>query len=64
VKRNRDEWRAAQPPLEPARLAFVDGTAAATNRTRRYGRASAGGRLVDPTPFRHWKVTTFVSALR
>src|SRR5581483_2438065 len=60
----REEWRAAQPLLDPGRLVFIDETAAATNMTRRYGRAPVGERLVDPAPFGHWKVTTFVSALR
>jgi transposase len=64
VKQRRDEWRAAQPLLDPARLVFIDETAATTNMARRRGRAAAGERVVDPTPFGHWKVTTFVSALR
>jgi transposase len=64
VKEQRDQWRAAQPWLEQSRLVFLDETAAATNMTRRRGRAPVGQRLVDPAPFGHWKVTTFVSALR
>jgi transposase len=43
---------------------FIDETATTTNMTRRYGRCPVGQRLVDPVPFGHWKVTTFVSALR
>jgi transposase len=50
--------------LDPARLVFIDETAATTNMTRRYGRAPVGERLVDPVPFGHYKRTTFVSALR
>lgn len=64
VKERRDEWRAAQPLLNPSRLVFLDETAATTNMTRRRGRAPVGERLVDPVPYGHWKVTTFVSALR
>ncbi len=64
MKQRRDEWRAAQPLLDPARLVFLDETAATTNMTRRRGRAPVGQRVVDPVPFGHWKVTTFVAALR
>jgi transposase len=32
--------------------------------TRRYGRAKCGHRLVAAVPYRHWKMTTFVAALR
>lgn len=31
---------------------------------RRYGRARRGQRLIDRTPYGHWKTTTFVCALR
>jgi transposase len=64
VKEKRDEFRAAQPYLDPSRLVFLDETAATTNMTRHYGRAPVGQRLVDPVPYGHWKRTTFVSALR
>jgi transposase len=64
VKEKREEFRAAQEFLDPARLVFIDETATTTNMTRRCGRCPIGERLVDATPFGHWKVTTFVSALR
>jgi hypothetical protein len=64
VRRRRDEWQAAQPALDPARLVFVDGTWASTNMARRCGRAPVGERLVCPVPHGHWKTTTFVAALR
>jgi transposase len=64
VAEQRRQFRAAQPLLDPARLWFLDETAAATNMTRRRGRAPVGQRVVDPVPFGHWKVTTFLSALR
>src|SRR5262249_13984522 len=64
VSEQRRVFRAAQAHLDPSRLVFIDETAATTNMTRRYGRCPVGERLVDPTPFGHWKVTTFVSALR
>jgi transposase len=64
VSEQRRVFRAAQEFLDPSRLVFLDETATATNMTRRCGRAPVGERLVDPVPFGHWKVTTFVSALR
>ena len=63
MKQKRDDWRAAQPALDPARLWFVDETWAATNMARAYGRAPVGERLVCPVPHGHWKTTTFVAAL-
>jgi transposase len=64
VKAKREEWRAAQPDLDPARLVFLDETWAATNMARRYGRSPKGQRLVCPVPHGHWQTTTFVAALR
>lgn len=64
MRRKRDEWQAAQPTLDPARLVFLDETWASTNMTRRYGRSPRGQRLVCPVPHGHWKTTTFVAALR
>jgi transposase len=64
VRQKRDDWQAAQPALDPAKLVFVDETWASTNMTRRYGRAPVGQRLVCPVPHGHWKTTTFVAALR
>ena len=46
------------------RLVFIDETWAATNMTRRYGRALRGKRLVASVPHGHWKTTTFIGALR
>lgn len=46
------------------RLVFLDETSLRTNMIRRYGRARRGQRLVDHTPYGHWKTTTFVCALR
>jgi transposase len=64
VKAKRDDWRAAQPALDPERLVFVDETWASTNLARRYGRSPKGEPLVCPIPHGHWKTTTFVAALR
>jgi len=43
---------------------FLDETGAATNMTRRYGRAPIGKRCVASVPHGHWKTTTFVAGLR
>jgi transposase len=64
VKEARDAWRESQPWMDPRRLVFVDETWASTNMARRYGRAEKGQRLVEPIPHGHWKITTFVAALR
>ena len=63
MKARRDDWRAGQSTLDPARLWFIDETWAATNMARAYGRAPVGERLVCPVPHGHWKTTTFVGAL-
>jgi len=60
----RENWRAAQPHLDPDRLVFIDETWASTNMTRRYGRAPRGQRLVAAVPHGHWKISTFVAGLR
>jgi len=64
VRARREEWRAGQPALDPARLVFLDETWAATNMARTHGRSPKGERLVCPVPHGHWKTTTFVAALR
>jgi transposase len=64
VRARREQWRAEQPSLDPARLVFLDETWAAANLTRRYGRSPKGQRLVCPVPYGHWKTTTFLAALR
>jgi transposase len=64
VAAQRQEWRAAQPSLDPEQLVFVDETWASTALHRRYGRAPVGERLVGAVPHGHWKTTTLVAALR
>jgi transposase len=64
VKERRDAWKESQPWMDPRRLVFVDETWASTNMARRKGRAKKGQRLVEPIPHGHWKITTFVAALR
>jgi transposase len=60
----RRAWFKMQPKLDPRKLVFIDETAASTNMTRRYGRATRGERLVCKVPHGHWKTSTFVAALR
>jgi transposase len=60
----RAAWQAAQPTLDPARLVFIDETGTSTAMARLRGRAKRGQRVVGRVPWGHWKVLTFVSALR
>ena len=64
VKAAREEWREKQPLIDPKRLIFIDETGTSTNMTRLRGRAPIGQRLVDKAPHGHWKLTTFIAALR
>jgi transposase len=57
-------WKAGQPGLDPKRLVFIDETGTSTNMARLRGRARRGHRLVGRVPWRHWKIMTFVAALR
>jgi transposase len=60
----RVAWRADQPGFDPSRLVFIDETGTATNMTRLRGRARRGRRVVGRVPWGHWKIMTFVAALR
>ena len=64
MRRRRDDWRAAQPGLDPDRPVFVDETWANTNMARTHGRCRRGQWPVAAVPHGHWKTTTFVAALR
>ena len=64
MQQARQQWKAEQPSLTPARLVFLDETGAATNMTRRRGRAPRGQRCVAAVPHGHHKMTTFIAALR
>ncbi|MBK8477632.1 MAG: transposase [Opitutaceae bacterium] len=48
----------------PARLVFIDESAAKTNMTRLRGRAPCGQRLVASCPHGHWQTTTMISSVR
>ena len=64
VARARRRWMREQGLFDPARLVFIDETAANTKMVRLYGRCTRGERVVDHVPQGHWKTITFVAALR
>jgi len=64
VARARRRWTREQGMFDPARLVFIDETAANTKMVRLSGRCARGERLVGRVPQGHWKTITFVAALR
>ena len=66
VARARRRWIREQGLLEPARLVFIDETAATTTTSlvRLRGRCRWGERLVGSVPHGHWKTITLVVGLR
>lgn len=50
--------------FNPARLVFIDETAATTKMVRLRGRCPRGVRLIGHAPHGHWKTITFVAGLR
>ncbi len=64
MKVERENWREKQAGLDARSLVFIDETWVSTNMTRLRGRAPIGERLIGKTPHGHWKITTFVAALR
>jgi transposase len=50
--------------MDVEKLVFIDETGAATNMTRRYGRAPKGSRCIDSAPLGDWQTTTFIAGLR
>lgn len=57
-------WKERQKQLDPGRLVFIDETGTSTNMARQRGRCPRGQRLIGKVPHGHWKITTFVAALR
>jgi len=53
-----------QGMFDPARLVFIDETAANTKMVRLSGRCPRGERLIGRVPQGHWKTITLVAALR
>ena len=64
MARARRCWMREQGMFDPARLVFIDETAANTKMVRLHGRCVRGERLVGHVPQGHWKTITFVAALR
>ena len=64
MARDRRRWRVWQRYMDPERFVFLDETSATTNMTRRYGWGPRSERLVDASPWGHWKTSTFVAGLR
>ena len=62
--RERRCWMRQQGMFDPARLVFIDETWTNTAMVRLRGRSASGERLVDYAPHGHWKIITFVGALR
>ena len=50
--------------FDPARLVFIDETAASTKMVRLRGRCPRSKRLVGSVPHGHWKTITLVAGLR
>jgi len=64
VAEARAAWKAGQASLDPTRLVFIDETGVSTKMTRLYARAKRGRRALGRVPWGHWKIVTFVVALR
>jgi transposase len=61
VARARRRWMREQGIFDPARLVFIDETAANTKMLRLYGRCRRGERLIDRASQGRWKTITFVA---
>jgi hypothetical protein len=61
VNAAREAWFEGQLDLDPARIVFIDETAANTKMARLYGRAPRGERCRAAVPHGHWKTTTFTA---
>ena len=64
MKAARDAWFDRQHNLDPARLVFIDETAATTKMARLRGRATRGLRCSAAVPHGPWMTTTFIAGLR
>lgn len=60
----REAWFENQPAREPAKLVFIDETAATTTMARRRGRAARGVRCKAAIPHRHGMTTSCTAGLR
>ena len=64
MKAGREAWFEGQLDLDPARLIFIDETAASTKMARLRGRVPKGERCLAAIPHGHWKTTTFTAGLQ
>jgi transposase len=64
IARRRHWWRKHQPRIEASRLVCIDETWIKTNMTRLRGWCRKGARLAVKRPHGHWKMLTFLAALR
>jgi len=64
VAQARREWVRRRQSWQARNLVFIDETGAATNMTRRYGRARRGERCLAAAPHGHWHSNCFLAALR
>ena len=64
MQQARQAWQHEQPDWDSSKLVFLDETWATTSMTRKCGRSARGKRCVSSAPHGHWKVTTFIAALR
>lgn len=64
VVHRREQWKKYQKNIAPEKLVFLDETWIKTNMIRTRGWSKKGERLLDYTPFGHWKTLTFIGALR
>jgi transposase len=64
VKERRDRWHEDLKDVPPERLVFIDESGAKTNMTRLYGWGPREARVIDRTPYGHWKTCTMLAAVR
>jgi transposase len=64
IARRRAWWRKYQGRIDPRRLVFIDETWAKTNMARTHGWNQRGTPLMAKVPHGHWKMLTFLAALR
>jgi putative transposase len=64
VARLRSQWMMYQGRIDPSRLVFIDETWTKTNMAPLRGWAPCGERIKAKVPHGHWKIMTFLAALR
>jgi hypothetical protein len=64
IARRPAQWMKYQSRIAPERLVFIDETWTKTNMAPLRGWAPRGMRLSAKVPYRRWRTTTFLAALR